>query len=200
MHRKGLSVADDNPLSPVTLDGFVEWFVTAVVGTRMAAWANTNDSHSADDRLYVEAMELATELVYHERDLPPLPPLEGDSTRGLATLRLWATRASQLRSAGTVTEAQAGATPAPVDRPVKKARGWTAAELCSEAEISEDTFRRILKAAGIPLASPGGGGAQRRFGPLDVVALIETVTSSTLPRFRKQRKIAEAWRSLVDPQ
>jgi hypothetical protein len=118
----------------------------------------------------------------------------------LSGLRLWAVRARQLKDIATAAPFGQASAAAEQDQPAHKPRGWTAKELCDEAVISEDTFKRIREAAGIKKAARGGGGAQRRFNRLDVMDLIGAVMTSRQPEFRKREKIAGSWRDLVNPQ
>lgn len=196
-------MADDElmPYDPQTLDDFIEWFATIVVGSRMAAWANTNDSHAHDERLYAQAVEIVARLVTQDSPLPELPKPSTDGTSGLANLRLWALRGLQLRDRAAVVPApRAPNSSTATTEVVPKPMGWTAGELYEAAKISADKFGRIRDAAGIKKAAVGGGGAQRRFTKLDLVGLIDAVVTSTKPRFRDSRTIAASWTALMNPQ
>lgn len=88
--------------------------------------------------------------------------------------------------------------PKPADE-VSKLNGWTRSELLEQttkckAPCSRSTFDNIRKAADIPPGERGGGGAKRRYSPVQLRKLITAAEGGT---FRDGKEIAAAWGKLL---
>lgn len=67
----------------------------------------------------------------------------------------------------------------------------TGEDLAVEAEISDDTFRRVRTAAGIVVKLKGSAARARRYTKREVDAMISAALGGT---FKDRRKIAEKWK------
>lgn len=75
-----------------------------------------------------------------------------------------------------------------------KRSGWTMKELVDEADISDSTFRKIRKNAGMAPSKTGGSGQHRLFNSNDLESLVSEVQSGT---YRNRIVIAMKWSSLM---
>ncbi len=131
---------------------------------------------------------------------PPinLSPIE----RSMVVADLLAESLPDWAAANPVEELNGGGIEASVGR-VPKLDGWTRAELITQANhddaeglktLSPTTFDRIRVAARVSAGEQGGRGQQRRFSMAELRKLI---TAAETVKSQKRRRIAAAWRDLL---
>ena len=149
-------------------------------------------------REYVAPVGLHDEILSYANPEGGIAGLATDDVHEMNSIVTLVARLRGLEAAirGSVAKSEREATPPEPVRSGLVGGNWTKSELCEIAGVSESTFDRVRKAAGVAAAKPGDH--SHRFSRAELRRMAEAATEPVSGVGKRCREAGDRWRALLD--